>query len=334
LKPENVFLTSDGRVKILDFGLARLETVTPGERMSATPTDTQTGAVMGTAGYMSPEQVRGKRADARSDIFALGCILYEMVTGRRAFNGETTAEVLVAILKEDPEDPAIHSRDLSEEARLIILRSLAKEPEARFESARDLAFALKVAGGPSSAGHPARPFKPRRRWALFLAAAAVLAAAAAALWPSFNAGSIDSLAVLPFVNASGDAGADYLSDGLAEGLIQSLSRLQTVRVQAWTTVFQYKGKEPLRAARDLRVRAVLTGRVLLRGGALVAETELVDVRRGTRLWGDKVPWKIPDASPRRRSPGKSREPFRPGCPGRTRTASRGTRRTRKPTTCT
>jgi len=300
LKPENVFLTHDGRVKILDFGLARLEPEKDPTLQSTIPTDTQSGVLVGTAGYMSPEQVRGKRADPRSDIFSLGCILYEMATGRRAFSGETTAETLVAILREEPRDPADVASDLPGNFRMIILRSLAKDPDSRFQSARDLAFALKVVGTATviPRPEPTPPPRPRRtvkRWVIAAAAAAILIAAGAILRSSRARGSFDSLAVLPFINASGDPNADYLSDGLAEGLIANLSRLQNVRVLAWTTVFQCKGKEPLRAARDLGVRAVLTGRVLRHGDTLMADAELVDVRRGTRLWGETAPRKIPDA---------------------------------------
>ena len=277
LKPGNVFLTSDGRVKILDFGLACLEPKRAKPFTSKTPTKTQTNAVLGTAGYISPEQARSKRADARSDIFSLGCVLYEMITGHRAFTGDTTAETLVAVLRDEPRDPADLVADLPEELRMILLRSLAKDPEARFQSARDLAFALKVAVTAPVIRRPAPGPAPRPPRAVKLS------------------GSIDSLAVLPFTNESGDPSADYLSDGLAEGLIHSLWRLQTGRVLAWTTVLQYKGKNPLEAGRALGVRAVLAGRVLRRGDSLVAEAELVDVRRGTRLWGEEAPRKIPDA---------------------------------------
>jgi len=301
LKPENVFLTSDGRVKILDFGLARLEPESDPTLQSTIPTDTQSGVLLGTAGYVSPEQVRGRRADPRSDIFSLGCVLYEMVTGRRAFSGETTAEILVAILKEEPRDPADVVTDLPEDLRMIILRSLAKEPETRFQSARDLAFALKVAESLPAHRESAPPQAqiPRRTvklWTIVAAAVAILVAAGVIVLSSRASGSTDSLAILPFTNASGDPNAEYLSDGLAESLIASLSRLQNVRVLAWTTVLQCKGKEPLRAARDLGVRSFLTGRVLRRGDALVAEAELVDVRRGTRLWGDETPRKFPDGA--------------------------------------
>ncbi len=291
LKPENIFLTADGRVKILDFGLASLEPEMAAPDSSARSTVTKPGAIMGTEGYMSPEQVRGKRADARSDIFSLGCVLYEMVTGKRAFSEESTAETLFAILKEEPEDPARLAPGLPEQGRQIILRCLAKLPEARFESARDLAFDLRVAAGTSRG-----KIWPRPRRELVFAAAAVLAAAALAIVLTSRGGNtFDSLAVLPFTNASGDPEAEYLSDGLAESLIQSLSRLENVRVLAWTTVLQYKGKDPLKAARELGVRAVLTGRLLRRAGALVAEAELVDVRRGTRLWAEKASGRIPDS---------------------------------------
>ena len=306
LKPENVFLTHDGRVKILDFGLARLDPEKDPTLQSTIATDTQSGVVLGTAGYMSPEQVRGRRADPRSDIFSLGCVLYEMVTGRRAFAGETTAEILVAISKEEPRDPTDVVADLPEDLRMIILRSLAKDPEARFQSARDLAFALKVVGSQPARHSPPKPPEPLPRravkplWKIVAAAAATLVGAGVA-WVVLSLargslGSLDSLAVLPFTNASGDPSAEYLSDGLAESLIASLSRLQSVRVLAWTTVLHCKGKEPLRAARDLGVRSFLTGRVLRRGDAMVVEAELVDVRRGTRLWGDETPRKFPDAS--------------------------------------
>jgi serine/threonine protein kinase/tetratricopeptide (TPR) repeat protein len=296
LKPENVFLTADGRVKILDFGLASLEPEKVAQESSPRSAITQTGTVMGTAGYMSPEQVRGKRADARSDIFSLGCILYEMVTGERTFSGETTAETLVAILREEPKDPALLAPDLPEQGDQIILRCLAKAPEARFQSARDLSFALKVAVG-TPAPPVLAPPKPRqwRRELIFAAAAALAAVAIAVLFTNRGGNTFDSLAILPFANASGDPEAEYLSDGLAESLIQSLSRLENVRVLAWTTVLQYKGKDPLKSAKELGVRAVLTGRLLRRGQALVAEAELVDVRRGTRLWAEKAPGRIPDS---------------------------------------
>jgi serine/threonine protein kinase/tetratricopeptide (TPR) repeat protein len=309
LKPDNVFLASDGRVKILDFGLARREAVKAGGSAPETPGSTATGVLVGTAGYISPEQVRGKRADERSDIFALGCILYEAVMGHRAFTGDTPAEALVATLKEEPRDPA-DLVDLPEDVRMLILRSLAKKPEARFQSALDLAFALRggrtparptpahtsapAADGTTVVTRPRPLHRPLRRVVLLLLAA-VIAAAAVAVFSRGAGGKIDSLAVLPFVNTSGDPKAEYLSDGLTESLITSLSRLQNVRVLAWTTVAHYKGKEPLQAARELGVRAVLTGRIVRQGESLVGETELVDVRRGTRLWGDRAPRKIPDA---------------------------------------
>ena len=269
LKPENLFLTSDGRVKILDFGLARYK---PQEAASASVAQTETseGTVMGTAGYMSPEQVRGLAAGPSSDIFSLGCVLYEMVSGGRAFAGDTAVETMSLILRDQPAELARSGKHLPVEFDRLISHCLEKHPEQRFQSARDLAFDLKSMLSGSGSQTPA----------------------------SQTAGkAIDSIAVLPFANSSGDPDTEYLCDGITESIINSLSQIgRQLRVVPRSTVFRHKGKDfdPQALGRELQARAVLTGRVRQRGETLVVAAELVDVLEGSQLWGERYNRKVSD----------------------------------------
>jgi serine/threonine-protein kinase len=289
LKPENIFLTSDGRVKILDFGLARWQPV-GATADSSSPTETSDGTVVGTAGYMSPEQIRGEAVDARSDIFSLGCVLYEMVAGRRAFACRTAPETMAAVLKEDPPHLADFGKEIPGELQRIVHHCLEKTAEQRFQSAQDLAFGLRAVSGTDRAVATAPP--PRRRerlqrWAWTAAASVLLIVAGLLIWRATDAAAIDSLAVLPFANVGGDPNQEYLSEGLAENLINSLSQVPKLRVTARSLAFRYRGPQvdPQKAGRDLNVRVVLTGRMIERDGALNVQVDLVYVGDGSQLWG-------------------------------------------------
>jgi len=297
LKPGNIFLTTGGQVKILDFGLAQWRQKRSSEDDTATLSDTAEGTVMGTAGYMSPEQVRGEKAGAASDIFSLGSVLYEAVTGRRAFAGKSAGDTMAAILKEDPAPIADSGKQAPAELERVIDRCLAKDPAQRFHSAHDLAFALRgllsVAGGKPAAG----PRRVSLRVSLAIAATVILAAAGLFYWRSHGAQSIDSLAVLPFTNVGGNPDTDYLSDGITESLMDSLSELPNLKVMSRSAVFRYKGKEPdaRSAGRELGVRVVLTGRITQRGENLTVRAELVDVADNSHLWGEQYDRKLADA---------------------------------------
>src|SRR5271155_1205781 len=164
LKPENLFLTKDGRLKILDFGLAKLTQSEPGAQTSLATVShgTEAGMVLGTAGYMSPEQVRGLALDTRSDIFSFGAILYEMLSGKRAFHGDTAADTMSSILKEDPPDLSETNRNVSPALERIVQHCLEKRPEARFHSASDIAFDLEHLSGISSASTKVAPVEAPR----------------------------------------------------------------------------------------------------------------------------------------------------------------------------
>ena len=285
LKPENIFLTSAGRIKILDFGLAQPPPVDPAGAPDVTRTDP--GVLMGTIGYMSPEQVQGRPLDSASDMFSLGCVLYEMLSGRRAFACPSPAETLAAILKEEPPRLAQISAGFDN----LIARCLAKRPHERLRAAGDLALALRDIASPRSSPVSAK-IRLIRRAAVFLI---VLLALAAYLF-FFRSRPIDSIAVLPFDNATTNPDTEYLSEGITESIIRNLSTVPRLRVVPRSTVFRYKGRnpDPQKAGQELNARAVLTGRVLERGGNLIVTAELVDVSASSQIWGEQYNRKLSD----------------------------------------
>jgi serine/threonine-protein kinase len=293
LKPENLFLTRDGRVKILDFGLAKLvRSAEGGGGEDQTPTltrDTMPGTVLGTAGYMSPEQVAGRPADHRSDIFSLGAVLYEMLTGCQAFKRETGAETMHAILKEDA--PALSGRSgIPVSLARVVQRCLQKRPEDRFQSAHDVAFALQaVSEAPES-----RRKGPRAALAAGLAVliAGVIAISSGGLKGRLSRGStldsIRSIAVLPLQNLSGDPEQEYFADGMTDALTFDLAKIGALRVISRTTAMRYKGtKKPLpEIARDLNVDAIVEGSTLRSGGRVRISAQLVRAATEQSLWAD------------------------------------------------
>jgi serine/threonine protein kinase/tetratricopeptide (TPR) repeat protein len=273
LKPENIYLTAGGGVKVLDFGLARVAKATPTTAaLSATVTfETQQGSLLGTVCYMSPEQVRGQHADARSDVFALGCVLFEMVTGQRPFPGETTADVMVAILHSAP--PLLSESGRSRPAALdrVIARCLEKEPARRFSSAAEVAAALKAIPPDTAAQDSVQQH-----------------AGDTVVEPAARPRAGASVAVLPFVNMSSDPENEYFSDGLAEELINVLSKLEGLRVASRTSAFAFKGKneDVRRLGEQLNVRTVLQGSVRKSGNRLRISAQLGNVADGFQLWSE------------------------------------------------
>jgi TolB-like protein/Tfp pilus assembly protein PilF len=226
---------------------------------------------------MSPEQVRGEHVDARSDLFSLGCILYEMVAGRRAFDAATASEAMAAVLRDEPEMSAI-DRNLTR----LVSHCLEKDRKRRFESASDLVVALQLA---STEPAKVRRFSRRSPVLASLAIAAMAVSLVVGYWFTLNQ-RIESLAVLPFVNAASNPDADYLGEGITETLITNLSRVPDLRVKSRDSVSRYKRQDvdAENAARELGVQAVLKGRLRLSDDVVSVSAELIDARDGAVLW--------------------------------------------------
>jgi serine/threonine-protein kinase len=346
IKPENIMLRQDKFVrdrfvKVLDFGLAKLtdrDSVSDPEAVTIPITETSPGAIMGTSGYMSPEQAQGESIDARTDIFSLGVVLYEMVAGQPPFKGKTDSHTRVSIIDHEPAPLVEHVSDVPRQFERIVAKALAKDKLKRYQTITDLKLDLEqlrdelhTFDSSEQIRHSTRTTEAdlllstptvirtqvdtvtdqttsssrtgelktdkRRRWVAYgvLGLLAVLIIAGAIFFVSASR-TINSVAILPFVNDSKDPNAEYLSDGLTESIINSLSQLPNLKVMSRNAAFRFKGsnKDPREAGQTLNVGAVLTGRLVKLGDNFVIKTELIKVADGSQLWGAEYKTNLAD----------------------------------------
>jgi serine/threonine protein kinase/tetratricopeptide (TPR) repeat protein len=345
IKPENIMLRQDKFVrdrfvKVLDFGLAKL---TDRDTSSADPeavtipiTETSPGAIMGTSGYMSPEQALGDNIDERTDVFSLGVVLYEMIAGQPPFKGKTESHTRVSIIDHEPVPLVHHVANVPRQLERIVGKALAKDRLKRYQTVTDLKLDLEqlrdelhTSDSPELTRNTTRttqtdflettPIDERtqtqtvtdsgtgatkivatstRRWLGFAAVGllAVLVIVLGAIRYVRSSPTINSVAILPFVNDSKDSNAEYLSDGLTESIINSLSQLPNLKVMSRNAAFRFKGAnvDPLEAGRNLNVGAVLTGRLVKLDENLVIKTELIKVEDGSQLWGAEYKTSVAD----------------------------------------
>ncbi len=316
IKADNVMVNSKNQIKVMDFGLAKLK---------GSLKLTRTSSTVGTLAYMAPEQIQGGEVDARSDIFSFGVLLFEMLTGHYPFRGEHEAAILYSIVNEDPESVLKSRPECSAELDRIINRALEKDPADRYQHTDDMVSELRRAQKQSarvsrtsvtnvpvsslatpaeekSAIHTSQihlfPTASLSRNVYFLIAACLVIALAAGYYFLFlnHTKPPDSLAVLPFVNVSADPNTEYLSDGITESIINSLTRIPGLRVIPRSTVFRFKGKDvdPQEVGAKLKVRAVLTGRIVQRGDELNVQLDLIDIDRQSQIYGNQYHHKAAD----------------------------------------